>query len=195
MLTALYKPVNWLDPLDWRVVFDEPRPVEIDIGCGKGAFLLWAAQARPLRNFIGVERQLVRLRKVDKKLQRLGLGNVRLIRIEASYFVSKLVPDDSVSAYNINFPDPWPKRRHHPRRLFNAGFAQELSRTLTRHGVVNVATDDTGYFTHIQQVMAESERFASAPPEPLPPEAKTEFENVFVAQGKPIHRTRFVRLD
>ena len=84
MLTALYKPVNWLDPLDWRVVFDEPRPVEIDVGCGKGAFLLWAVQARPVHNFIGVERQLVRLRKVDKKLQRLGLCNVRLIRIEAS---------------------------------------------------------------------------------------------------------------
>ena len=81
------------------------------------------------------------------------------------------------------------------RRLFNAGFAQELSRTLTRGGMVNVATDDTGYFTHIQQVMAGSERFATAPPEPLPPEAKTEFESVFVAQGKPIHRTRFVRLD
>ena len=194
MQSGIYKPANWLDPLDWREVFDEPRPVEIDIGCGKGAFLLWAAQARTQHNFVGIERQLVRVRKVDKKIQRLGLRNVRLIRIEASYFVSKIVLNNSVSAYHIYFPDPWPKRRHHPRRLFNTGFVQELDRTLTRGGAVNVATDDDDYFVHIEKVMVESKRFAVTPPEPLPPDAKTEFENLFVAQGKPIHRTRFVRL-
>jgi tRNA (guanine-N7-)-methyltransferase len=194
-LSAIYRPASWLEPLDWRQLFGNDRLTEIDIGCGKGAFLLWAAQVRPLHNFVGVERQLVRVRKVDKKVQRFGLHNVRLIRVEASYFVSKLVPEGSVSAYHIFFPDPWPKRRHHPRRLFNAGFAQELSRTLMHGGTVNVTTDDADYFVHIDKVMTESGRFGTMPPERLPPEAKTEFENVFVAQRKPIHRTRFVRQD
>jgi tRNA (guanine-N7-)-methyltransferase len=193
--TAIYKPANWLDPLNWRAVFDQPQPIEIDIGCGKGAFLLWAAQARPQHNFVGVERQLVRLRKVDKKIQRLGLPNLRLVRIEAGYFVSKLVPNRSVVAYHLYFPDPWPKRRHHPRRLFNATFVGELHRTLTQGGVVNVASDDTDYFTHIRKVMTESKGFATEPPETLPTEARTEFETVFHVLGKKIHRTRFVRID
>lgn len=192
MQTAIYRLANWLDPLDWATVFDRPQPVEIDIGCGKGSFLLWAAQARPEHNFVGVERQLVRLRKVDKKIQRLGLLNVKLMRIEASYFVSKLVPSGSVSAYHIYFPDPWPKRRHHSRRLFDATFAGELHRTLTRGGAVNIASDDSDYFARIRAVMGESRLFVAKPPEALPPEARTEFENVFLGQGKLIHRTRFV---
>ncbi len=195
MQTAIYKPANWLDPLNWRAVFDQPQPIEIDIGCGKGAFLLWAAQARPQHNFVGVERQLVRLRKVDKKIQRLGLPNLRLVRIEAGYFVSKLVPNRSVVAYHLYFPDPWPKRRHHPRRLFNAAFVGELHRTLTQGGVVNVASDDTDYFTQIRTIMVETGKFAIEPTEALPAEARTEFENVFLGLGKKIHRTRFVRLD
>jgi len=193
--TAIYKPTNWLDPLDWRAVFDEPRPIEIDIGCGKGAFLLWAAQARPQHNFIGVERQVARLHKVDNKIQRLGLHNVRLIRIEASYFVSKLVPKQSVIAYHVFFPDPWPKRRHHSRRLFNATFVGELVQTLAKSGVVNVASDDADYCTHIREVMAGSTRFSAEPPETLPVEAKTEFESVFLTLGREVYRARFVRSD
>ncbi|HUK84178.1 MAG TPA: tRNA (guanosine(46)-N7)-methyltransferase TrmB [Verrucomicrobiae bacterium] len=195
MQTAIYKPANWLDPLDWAAVFGGPQPIEIDIGCGKGAFLLWAAQVRPQHNFVGVERQLVRLRKVDKKVQRAGLRNIRLLRIEAGYFVSKLVPNDSVSAYHIYFPDPWPKRRHHSRRLFKPAFVGELHRTLTRGGVVNVASDDVDYFSQIQKEMVESKQFAAEPAEGLPPEARTEFENAFLNQGKKIFRARFARSD
>jgi tRNA (guanine-N7-)-methyltransferase len=193
--TVIYKPANWLDPLDWTAVFSERQPIEVDIGCGKGAFLLWVARARPNHNFVGVERQLIRLRKVDKKVQRLGLQNVKLMRIEAGYFVSKLVPSDSVKNYHIYFPDPWPKRRHHPRRLFNASFVGELHRTLARGGEVHVASDDANYSTQIRKVMVEGKRFAVELPEALPPEARTEFENVFLDQGKEIYRTRFVRLD
>jgi tRNA (guanine-N7-)-methyltransferase len=193
--TAIYKPANWLDPLDWRAVFDLPHQIEVDIGCGKGAFLLWAAQARPQRNFVGVERQLARLRKVDKKIQRLAIHNVKLIRIEAGYFVSKLVPNRSVIAYHIYFPDPWPKRRHQPRRLFNATFIGELHRTLARGGVVHVASDDTDYFTQIRTAMVGTGKFAIKPPKTLPSEARTEFESVFLAQGKEIYRACFARTD
>jgi tRNA (guanine-N7-)-methyltransferase len=193
--TAIYKPANWLDPFDWRAVFDQPHQIEIDIGCGKGAFLLWAAQARPQRNFVGIERQLVRLRKVDKKIQQLALHNVKVIRIEAGYFVSKLVPSRSVVAYHIYFPDPWPKRRHHPRRLFNATFIGELHRTLAQGGVAHVASDDTDYFTQIRTEMAESEKFTIEPPETLPSEGRTEFESVFLAQGRKIYRACFARID
>ena len=146
METTLYTPPNWIEPLNWQSVFAESRPTEVDIGCGKGGFLLWAAQTRLDRNFIGVERLLLRLRGVDKKIRRLGLANARLIRIEASYLIAKLIPESSVSAYHIYFPDPWPKRRHHRRRLFSPAFVGDLRRTLQPGGVVNVATDQENYF-------------------------------------------------
>lgn len=186
----IYKPANWLDPLDWRQVFGNDHPVEIDLGCGKGGFLVWAAQTRPAHNFLGVERQLVRQRVVDRKTQRAGLTNARLLRVEAGYFVGKLIPDHSIAAYHILFPDPWPKRRHAKNRLFQPVFVAELSRTLGQGGVVNVATDDADYFVQIRKAMAE--RFAETQPEILPAEAMTEFEKVFVAQGKPIGRAKFV---
>jgi tRNA (guanine-N7-)-methyltransferase len=204
--TAIYRPTNWLDPFDWSDIFaDASRPLEIDIGCGKGDFLVWAAQAQPTHNFLGVERQLIRVRKVDKKVLRAGLTNVRMVRIEAGYFVSKLVPDHSVAVYHINFPDPWPKRRHARHRLFQHDFVEQLHRTLVgpvttrgaasgdathRTGAVNVATDDLDYFLQIRRVMAE--RFTEMPNESLPVEAQTEFERIFLAAGRPICRARFV---
>jgi tRNA (guanine-N7-)-methyltransferase len=189
--SVIYHPANWLDPLDWRDVFGSDRPVEIDLGCGKGGFLVWVAGQRAGHNFLGVERQLKRLRKVDKKVLRAGLANVRLLRVEAGYFVAKLVPDHSVAAYHILFPDPWPKRRHAKHRLFQPAFVDELYRTLGQGGVVNVATDDADYFAHIREVM--SEKFVETKPEVLPSEAMTEFEKIFVAEGKPIARARFHR--
>ena len=193
--SAIHKPANWLDLLDWREVFAKIRPLEIDIGCGKGNFLAWAAGARPQHNFLGVERQLKRLRKVDKKVVRLGLTNVRLLRVEAGYFVSKLVPPNSVSVYHIYFPDPWPKRRHHRRRLFNESFVAGLHRTLVRGGVVNLATDDADYFQQVEKAVVQSGEFDVRPPEVLPDAARTEFEKIFLATGKTIYRSRYVRRD
>src|SRR6266699_2630584 len=66
--SVIYKPASWLDPLDWHQVFGNDHPVEIDLGCGKGGFLVWSAQTRPAHNFLGIERQLDRLHRVDKKL-------------------------------------------------------------------------------------------------------------------------------
>ncbi|MEI8314381.1 MAG: tRNA (guanosine(46)-N7)-methyltransferase TrmB [Verrucomicrobiota bacterium] len=193
METVVYNPSNWLDPLDWSQVFPEPtRPLEIDVGCGKGGFLLWAAGVHPSTNHLGIERQLVRLRKVDKKVQTRQLANVRLLRIEAGYFVGKLIPLQSVNAYYIFFPDPWPKRRHQANRLFQPEFVADLVRTLKPGGAVNVATDDLDYFAQIQKVMHASGRFCENQADMLPVEAQTEFEKVFIARGRPIGRAKFL---
>jgi len=183
--SALYKPDNYLDPLDWRAVFGREAPLEIDIGCGKGNFLAWAARTRPGHNFLGVDRQLVRLRKTDKKIQRFKLANARLLRLEFSYLIEHLIPDASVTAYYVFFPDPWPKRRHASHRLFQPAFVEHLRRTLVARGVVNVATDNAPYF---EQIVALMTGFDAEPPEDLPEEARTEFENIFLAKGDAIHR-------
>ena len=171
---------------------DPTRPIEIDVGCGKGGFLLWAAGAQPATNFLGVERQLIRLRKVAKKIQDRQLTNARLLRVEAGYLVGKLIPAQSVSAYHIFFPDPWPKRRHQARRLFQPAFVLELHRTLRPGGAVNVATDDLDYFAQMQKVMGGSGRFRETAATVLPIEAQTEFEKIFLAKGRSIGRAKFL---
>ena len=191
--TAIYIPPSWMDPLDWRAVFDHERPIELDIGCGKGSFLLGSARTRPDVNFVGVERLLGRLRRVDRKIQRLGLQNVRLMRVEASYLVSYLVPRTSVSAYHIYFPDPWPKRRHHQRRLISAPFLSNLHCTLHDGGMVNCATDHEEYFQWIQREFRNAAGFTEIQPEIFPVETQTDFERAFVAAGKLVYRCRWIK--
>lgn len=189
----IHTPPSWLDPIDWSTVFASQQPIEVDIGCGKGAFLLWAAQSRPDHNFLGVERLLLRLRKVDRKVQRRGLRNVRFIRLEASYLVSRLVPSCSISVYHLYFPDPWPKRRHFQKRLLNPAFASELLRTLVAGGCLNTATDHEDYFRQMERVLAGIGEFRREAPISLPVEAQTDFEREFLAAGKTVFRGRWVK--
>jgi len=182
--SVIYTPANWFEPLDWSRVFAVERPIEIDLGCGKGAFLFWAACTQPQRNFVGVDRLLRRLRRVDRKAVHAGLQNLRLLRIESTYLISKLIPDCSVSTYHVLFPDPWPKRRHHGRRLICAPFLADLRRTLTMGGIVNCATDHEEYFVWIQREFQKDGGFIQGQPASLPEEAWTDFERKFVAAGK-----------
>lgn len=182
-----------MEPLEWREVFATERRVEVDIGCGKGSFLLWSAQTRPDVNFVGVDRLLRRLQKVDRKIRRFSLQNVRLLRVEASYLVGYLVPKASVSAYHIYFPDPWPKRRHHQRRLMSGSFLLDLHRTLQDGGVVNCATDHEEYFQWIQGEFGRAAGFIETKPEILHEQTRTDFERKFLAVGKRIHRCRWVK--
>ncbi len=191
--SVLYKAANWFEPLDWRAVFERNQPIEVDLGCGMGSFLLWAATVYPTRNFLGVDRLLRRLRRVDRKAVRGGLDNVRLVRLEAMYLVSKLIPDGSISTYHILFPDPWPKRRHHVRRLISPDFLADVDRTMTPDSAINCATDHEEYFEWIQRVFEKSGRFAAAEPDVLPTEAQTDFEKEFVAAGKQVHRCRWLK--
>lgn len=186
--TAIYRPANYFEPLEWAAIFGREAPVEVDVGCGKGNFLVWLARSRPEHNFLGVDRQLKRLRKADKKVQRAGLTNVRLLRLEFSYVIAKLIPDASVAAYYIFFPDPWPKRRHAKHRLFNPEFVRQLRRTLTPGGEVHVATDNGPYF---EQILALMSGFEALPPLSWPAEAQTEFERIFLSKGEPVYRARW----
>ncbi|HUJ10906.1 MAG TPA: tRNA (guanosine(46)-N7)-methyltransferase TrmB [Verrucomicrobiae bacterium] len=191
--TSIYVPANWVMPLDWDEIFGNTQRIEVDIGCGKGSFLLWAARTRAEMNFVGVDRLVRRLRKIDRKIQRLSLPNVRLLRVEASYFVGFLVPDLSVSVYHVYFPDPWPKRRHRQRRLISAGFLSNLHRTLCEGGAVNCATDSRDYYEWIERQFHQLESFRENEPEILPDEACTDFEREFSAAGKGVYRCRWVK--
>ena len=104
-----------LERLNAEKLFVQVQPLEVELGCGDASFLAEYARRHPERNFIGVERLLGRLRKLDRKGRRAGLMNLRGVRIESSYFLEYLLPRHSISALHIYFPDPWPKKRHHRR--------------------------------------------------------------------------------
>ena len=179
---------EWLGPLPVRAWFAHPeRRLEIDLGCGKGRFLLARAAKNPETNFLGIDRMLRRIRKVDNRARRLDRINIRLMRVEAYYAVAHLLPPASVDVYYMFFPDPWPKARHESHRLFNARFLDALHRTLAPGGVAHVATDHLPYFEQLSAIFAADARFAPLAPFVPPEDEQTDFERYYVDQ-KPIGR-------
>ncbi|HTA95167.1 MAG TPA: hypothetical protein VK769_03505, partial [Verrucomicrobiae bacterium] len=111
-----------VEPLDLAELFQKSQPLEVELGCGDASFLVEYARRNPERNFIGVERLLGRISKLDRKGRRNELANLRGVRIESSYFLQFLLPPHSAAALHVYFPDPWPKKRHHKNRLINENF-------------------------------------------------------------------------
>jgi len=181
-------------PLPLDALFDPARPLEIEIGCGKGRFL--AARAAKCRDaqYLGIERMLSRVRKLDKKACNLGLTNLRVLRLEAFYTFYYLLPAHRVRTVYVFFPDPWPKRHHHNRRLFSPLFLDVLWTRLEIGGAVQVATDHLDYFAEIRKRLAADARFKEIPAMERSEDEQTEFEHIFRSQGLPIGQCAFQTL-
>lgn len=185
-------PSDWTSPLDLEQVFHQtPVRLEVDIGCGKGRFLLERARAYPDTSFLGIDRLLSRVLKVEHKALRQGLFNIRLFYVDALYAVKYLLPPRSISTYYIFFPDPWPKRKHNRRRLFDQGFLDALANTIVGHGCIHIATDHMGYFEIIRGMFLNDSRFKEIPPFVVRKEEQTNFERVFLNLKKDIGRCSF----
>jgi tRNA (guanine-N7-)-methyltransferase len=180
-------PANCFAPLDFEEIYRRRAPVEVDLGCGDGAFLTAIAAENPGEDFLGIERLLGRVRATCRKIERGGLTNARVLRFEISYAVERLLPEDSVTAFHLMFPDPWPKRRHAPRRLVTENFLASLHRALLPNGTVRIATDETEYFRQIARLVSASPLFATIA-EALPTGAMSKFEKQFTQEGVTIHR-------
>ena len=180
-------PANCFEPFDVPAVYGRIAPLEVDLGCGDGSFLAALARENPEKNFLGIERLLGRVRSACRRIERAGLTNARVTRFEISYAVEHLLPPGSVTTFHLLFPDPWPKRRHAPRRLVTESFLASLHRALGPNGTVRIATDETGYFRQITRLASESLLFAVTPNAPQNV-TTTKFERRFREQGLPIHR-------
>jgi tRNA (guanine-N7-)-methyltransferase len=187
-------PDDWLRPISPAQSFDSEQPLEVDLGAGKGRFLLAHAQRNPGTNFLGIERMLRRIRKMDRKAATRGLRNVRLLRMEAYYAATYLIPDASVRCYYIFFPDPWPKKRHHGNRLFSEPFMTALHRTLIENGAVHIATDHLPYFEEIKGYFQQDARFECVAPFVPDEEEQTDFERYYIERGE-IGRCSYARRD
>lgn len=189
--SLIHRPASFFQPLDLAAIFPDPWPLEVELGAGDGSFLAaWAAR-QPGCNFLGIERLLGRLRKLDRKARRLGLRNLRLMRIEAGYFLNYLLPPRSVAAIHVYFPDPWPKRKHWKHRLVNAAFVATGARVLQPGGRVHLRTDDANYFAQMQSVFAASPDFVLIATEPELLAVETDFEREFNARGIPTNHATY----
>lgn len=187
---AQWAPADYFRRAELSEIFARPAPLEIDVGCGDGAFILAMATQYPERNFLGTERLLGRVEKVCRAAARHELPNCRVLRLESLYALQHLLPIGCASVVHIAFPDPWPKRHHHSRRLFSNEFMAALHQVLEPNGDVRIKTDDKPYFDAIEDVLARAkgfERVEWIEEEGYP---KTDFEKHFTAQGLPTYRAR-----
>jgi tRNA (guanine-N7-)-methyltransferase len=151
-------PKSCVDQLDPISLFAHGGPLHVDLGCGDGSFLFALAKRHPDKNFLGIERLLGRARSAAQKAVRLE--NLRVLRIESFYAVRFLLPPASVEAFYLLFPDPWPKRRHHRRRIVTSDFLRAISGALVENGMLHVATDQPDYFQHTRRCAQQSTEFA-----------------------------------
>lgn len=180
---------DYFSPIDLDAAFPRRAPVEIDVGCGEGAFLVEMAKRHPERNFLGLERLRGRVRNTALRATRAGLTNCRVLRIDSAYFLHHLLPAASVSAFHILFPDPWPKHRHWRRRLITASLLDSLHRALVPSGELCIVTDHAEYLGKIERLAAVRSGWKLMPwPEEEQPASG--FERRFRERGLPIYRLR-----
>jgi tRNA (guanine-N7-)-methyltransferase len=163
--------------------FPKPQPLEVELGCGDASFLVEYAGRNSQKNFIGVERLLGRIQKLDRKGRRAGLANLRGVRIESSYFLQFLLPPHSAAALHIYFPDPWPKNKHRKHRLINGGFPTLARAALVPGGRIYLRTDDADYFQQMTEVFGAGGEFQEIETPAELAELPTDFEREFNARG------------
>ena len=168
--------------LDLEKIFGRKAPLHVDLGCGEGSFLCALAQRLPDKNFLGIERLAGRIRSSARKVA--SLDNVRLLQMESSYAVRYLLPAESVETFYLLFPDPWPKRRHHGRRIVTSDFLNSLHTALEENGVVYIATDHVDYFRKIKETARSASGLAIVEVDVELPSSK--FGTVFRQKATPI---------
>jgi tRNA (guanine-N7-)-methyltransferase len=199
---------------DWRVPLDElrtlgaekvfagrvarPLPLVVEIGFGRGEFLLALAEQQPEQAFVGVELSHKRALKMARRLARRGLANVALVEARAEEVLRDALPDASVACFWLNFPDPWPKKRHARRRFVQPEALAWIARRLVPGGLLRIATDDPAYAEWIDEQLAAApilancyapDRWRAAVPDRMP----TAYELEWRALGRSFHFFEYQR--
>jgi len=187
---------NLAEPVSWSDIFGNDHPVELEVGSGKGLFLVKAGMANPERNFFGIEMAKKYARRAADRVAKKGLANVRVLPGDARAFLANHCPAQSLHAVHVYFPDPWWKARHKKRRVFAEPLVVDLERTMILGGDLWIATDVEEYYGVIQELIATHPRFLERPmPEVKDPEHEldylTNFERKYRIEGRPIYRAHY----
>jgi len=184
--------------IDFRRIFGNDRPVEVEIGPGKGGFLLQVARMHPERNFFGIEVAEKYVLYIADRLVRWGIRNVKLLRADARHIFVWRMPPECIDVLHVYHPDPWPKKRHHKRRLFQPDFVEAAVRSLKPGGRWNIQTDHAEYFEVIKHLTLARPELQPVPFEDpqhgiTGPMLETNFAVRYGDQGKSIFSLAFVK--
>ena len=184
-----------VNPMLW---YDAPGPFEVEIGCGKGGFLLHRAQQHPQVRLLGIEWANKYYRIAADRMARWQLTNVRVMRTDARHFLINHLPPQSVSVLHVYHPDPWPKKRHHKRRLIQPDFVESAARVLQRGGMWLFQTDHQEYYEFTRSVLdveAAFERveWKETGVDPGSEWIGTNFEVKYKREGRSIYRVPYRR--
>jgi tRNA (guanine-N7-)-methyltransferase len=173
-----------------RVLFTRQAPIELELGAGRGDFIIERARLMPQRNFLAVELAGVVVQLLATRAGRAGIENLRVARVDARTMVNLLLGDQSVAACHIYFPDPWPKEAQAKHRLFTPRLVTNLGRILEPGAPLYIATDVADY-ADIIFAMLDAGGFRRIDAE-VPGASKSGFAHKFIAQGRPIYAGAFM---
>ena len=184
-------------PVGGKDVFGDQKPVALEIGFGEGEFLMDEARADGTRNYLGVEIKAGRFRKAVRAAEKLGLENLKFAHVEAEAAVRQIFAENMFDLVIVNFPDPWPKKRHSKHRMFGPRFIEALSRVLAKNARAVIRTDHLDYMKNTAEEFASSGLFrpVHSPPgftEDSCPRARTRFERMFREDSRKIYSAAFV---
>ena len=177
--------------LDLEILFGNPNPVILEIGSGKGRFLISTATERPDLNVLGIEKSLHYHRLIRDRVMKRHLTNIRLINHDAFLVMQKMLAPASITEVHIYFPDPWPRKREQKRRIIRPEALEEMKRVLVEGGSGIYVTDHQEYFEaaapHVEAAFPRTERRIPGPDDP----PRTNYEAKYRAEGRPIFEIRF----
>jgi tRNA (guanine-N7-)-methyltransferase len=184
----------------WQEIFDNTNPVKIEYCSGNGAWIAAQARAYPQFNWVAVEKKWSRVQKIWSKMKNHELSNLLIVSGEAFQATSEYITAASIAEVFVNFPDPWPKKKHWKNRLIQQPFLQEIKRILLPSGSMTLVTDDPEYSRVMIREVAQNKKFSSCFPDPfyctdLPGYGSSYFEELWRAKGKEIRYHKFMRHD
>lgn len=176
--------------LDLQKLFGNDNPVILEIGSGKGRFLIGTATERPDVNLIGIEKSLHYHRVIRDRILKRNLRNVRLINHDAFLVLRDMLPDASISEIHVYFPDPWPRKKEKKRRIIRPEVLEQMKRVLVDGGSGIYVTDHQEYFEeaapHVEAAFRSERRIPGSDDSP-----RTNYEAKYRAEGRPIYEIRF----
>ncbi|GHC60058.1 tRNA (guanosine(46)-N7)-methyltransferase TrmB [Roseibacillus persicicus] len=179
-----FVPEDYYARLEPEDIFSNGAPLEVDLGSGDGSYTLALAEHHRDRNFLAVERLLGRVQKTCRGAKERGLDNLKVLRLESAYTAEWLLPRNSVSRLHLVCPDPWPKAKHHRRRMIQQEFLETVHNLLVPGGIFIFKTDHEEYFEWAEEELAQYPKLEVTPFPADNFDPKSDFQLQWEAEGK-----------